>query len=589
MDISTQHIRSFLDAYQLPPAYAEQIQRWFAGLVEELLMHQKSANRPFLVGLHGAQGSGKTTLAACLVHLLREACQCQAIALSLDDFYLSKHDRQQLAEEVHPLLVTRGVPGTHDLPLLLATLNKLLTGDMPVAIPQFNKASDDRLATADWPLITVQPQIIILEGWCMGAMPQNDDALNLPINPLENSEDTDGRWRRYVNQQLDREYQRLFAQMDYWLMLKAPSFDCIYQWRLQQEQALAESVDTASHDGIMDAGALARFIQFYQRLTEHCLQSLPAQMDAVLELNPQRQITTLLRPNQPVSKAYGNLLIFTDLDGSLLDHHHYRHDEADAMLSELAKNAVPVIPVSSKTRSEIELLRQTLHNPHPFISENGAAIYIPVNYFAEQPADTVITGQYWQKSFVKNRQHWQAIINELKPEYGKDFTSFADAGIDGIIAMTGLDVHAAARAAHREYSEAIAWHGSPLRRQLFIETLQQAGAKILKGGRFLNVSGDCDKGQALCWLAQQYQSFYPDKHWQTLAIGDSDNDIAMLQQADLALLIPSPVHGLPDLAKRNNMFVAPHTGPRGWATGVRQILNRERQSVHTQSQEHAHG
>lgn len=589
MDISPQHIRSFLDAHQLPAAYALQIQQWFAGLATELLTHQKSANRPFLVGLHGAQGSGKTTLAACLTHLLCEVHQCLTITLSLDDFYLSQADRQQLASNVHPLLATRGVPGTHDLPLLLSTLDQLCNGDLPVTIAQFNKANDDRFAEADWPVIDQQPQIIIIEGWCMGALPQTDDALSSPINPLEQSDDPEGHWRRYVNEQLTGDYQHLFALVDYWLMLKAPDFDCIYHWRLEQEQALAAQVDTADHVAIMDAPELARFIQLYQRLTEHCLYTLPSRMDTVLELNSHRQIIALHRPNQPKAQVVSDLLIFTDLDGSLLDHHHYRHDEADELLSQLADAAIPVIPVSSKTRSEIERLRHSLNNAEPFICENGAAICIPVGYFSDQPAETAIEQQYWLKTFVKPRRHWLDMISTLKPQFGTDFTSFADAGIDGIIAMTGLDVHAAARAAHREYGEAIAWHGSPARQKLFIEALQKAGAQVLQGGRFLHVSGACDKGQALHWLLQQYQYFYPQKSWQTLAIGDSDNDIAMLQQADLALLIPSPVHGLPQLAERPGIYIAPHTGPRGWAAGVQEILDHKQQFGTLQPQEHAHG
>lgn len=589
MDINPEQIRSFLDAHQLPAVYARQIDQWFVSLAEELLAHQKSANRPFLVGLHGAQGSGKTTLAGCLTHLLCNICQCRAITLSLDDFYLPQTQRQQLADSVHPLLATRGVPGTHDLPLLMTTINQLLNGDLPVAIAKFNKAGDERCAEADWPVVTEQPQIIIIEGWCMGALPQADAALAQSVNTLEQIEDADGHWRQFVNQQLAGDYQRLFALVDYWLMLKAPGFDCIYQWRLEQEQALAAKADTADQDAIMDAQALARFIQFYQRLTEHCLQSLPTRMDAVLELNRQRQVIALHRPNQPSEPVSDHLLIFTDLDGSLLDHHHYRHDEADWLLSKLADDAVPVIPVSSKTRSEIEHLRQSLHNSAPFICENGALICIPIGYFANQPAGTVKDQHYWLKSFVAPRQHWLEIINALRPQFGMDFSSFADAGIDGIIAMTGLDVHAAARAAHREYGEAIAWQGSPARQKLFVKALQQAGARVLQGGRFLHVCGDCDKGQALNWLLQQYQYFYPQKNWQTLAIGDSDNDIAMLQEADLALLIPSPVHGLPQLAKRQGIYIASHYGPRGWADGVQQILTDKQQSGTLQQQEHAHG
>lgn len=589
IEISPKLIDEFIKKHQLPSAYAAQIQHWFAGLAAELLVHQKNAHRPFLVGIHGAQGSGKTTLAACLSYLLSEAYQCQAIYLSLDDFYLTQADRQQLAQTVHPLLATRGVPGTHDISLLHQTLQALLSGHLPVAIPKFNKASDDRIAEADWPEVSQQPDIIILEGWCLGALPQTDEALQSSVNLLEQTEDPQAIWRQYVNQQLAGDYQDLFAMIDYWLMLQAPGFDCIYQWRRQQEQLLAASVDTTRQMAIMNDQDLARFIQFYQRLTEHCLQQLPSRMDTVLTLNTEQQITGLKRPNQPADKTALKLLIFTDLDGSLLDHHHYRHDEAESTLVELSKRDIPVIPVSSKTRSEIERLQQTLHNPHPFICENGALICIPVGYFAEQPADTIRAGAYWLKSFVAPRQYWLNLINTLKSEFAGDFTSFADAGIDGIIKLTGLDVHSAARAAHREYGEAIAWHGSPARQKLFISALQQAGACVLQGGRFLHVSGDCDKGGALQWLMQQYQYFYPNKQWQSLAIGDSDNDIAMLTQADMALLIPSPVHGLPALKPHPFLFVAPYPGPRGWAAGVRKILARWQQSDSASSQEHAHG
>ncbi len=143
-------------------------------------------------------------------------------------------------------------------------------------------------------------------------------------------------------------------------------------------------------------------------------------MDTVIELDSKRQIIALQRPNQP--SGTDSLLIFTDLDGSLLDHHHYQHDEADTMLLHLAEMAIPVIPISSKTRSEIERLRQSLNNAEPFICENGALICIPLGYFANQPAGTIKDQQYWLKSFVKPRQHWLDIISTLKPQFGSDFT-----------------------------------------------------------------------------------------------------------------------------------------------------------------------
>ncbi|AFJ01577.1 D-glycerate 3-kinase, plant type [Methylophaga frappieri] len=586
MDVTAQQIQSFLTMHQLPSEYSERIKRWFSHLAEDLFSHQISAKRPFLVGLHGAQGSGKSTLAACLVHLLKEVCQCQAITISLDDFYLTKQQRAQLGNQVHPLLSTRGVPGTHDLALAKKTLFALKSGQLPVALPAFNKAIDDRYSETAWQVVNQQPDIIIFEGWCLGATPQALSELEQPINTLESTEDVDATWRRYVNEQLV-EYQDLFQLVDYWLMLKAPDFDCIYAWRRQQEQALAARQDDDHVDNsIMNDVELARFIQFYQRLTEHCLKTLPNKMHAIIELDSQREIIQMIKqtPNRP-----NPLLIFTDLDGSLLDHHTYRHDDATPMLVSLEQRGIPVIPVSSKTRSEIEHLRFGLKNTHPFISENGAAVFIPIGYFPEQPEQTTIEGHFWQKRFVANRSHWQAIIGSVKSAFSGDYISFSDAGIDGIMKLTGLDVYAAARAAHRDFSEVIAWQGSPARQKEFRDALIQAGANVLQGGRFMHVSGTCDKGQALRWLSQQYQYYLPEKTWQTLAIGDSQNDIAMLQTADIGLVIPSPVHALPEIPNQSRLFVAPQSGPAGWAAGVAKILSNLSHSTAMDAQELSYG
>lgn len=592
MTICARIIEQFLSEHQLSQHYAEQIEGWFIPLAEEIILHHKSAEAPFIIGIHGAQGSGKSTLADLLITLFSQHYQLDAVSLSLDDFYLSHQHRLQLGKSVHPLLRTRGVPGTHNIKLAINTLKNLAAGNFPIKLPQFDKAHDDCVPASKWPVINSTPDLIVLEGWCLGALPESPEALKQSINALEQEEDSSGQWRQHVNQQLFETYPALFSQIDFWVMLKAPSFDCIYQWRLQQENKLADRQQQENTpDKIMDEAAVNRFIQFYQRLTEHCLTTLPDKMDVIFELNPAREIVAMQRPNQPHSTQETKaLLIFTDLDGTLLDHHSYRHDEADDMLHYLKTLQIPVIPVSSKTQSEIELLRYNLDNTHPFICENGAAVYIPNNTFTKPPKDTRQFEGYWVKEFVQNRQHWQQLIDTLRPEFGEDFTTFADAGIDGIIAMTGLDVHAAARAARRQYGEAISWHGSTRKKQAFCRALTQRGANVLQGGRFLHVSGACDKGQALSWLTALYHQNYPSCHLMTLAIGDSQNDIAMLEEADLALLIPSPVQDLPKVAPRHGIFTAKHTGPRGWSQGVAEILSSLKiTAADTVLQEHAHG
>lgn len=570
------HIQNFLSTHQLSDKYAEQIDEWFVSVVQELILHQKKAKRPIIIGINGAQGSGKSTLADCIVHLLTNLHHQSATSLSLDDFYLTQQQRISLANSIHPLLATRGVPGTHDIELALSTLDKLLSERKNIAIPRFDKAHDDRFPIEQWPVLSEAPKFIILEGWCMGVDPQVDSQLSTPVNLLEQSEDSDTVWRRFVNQKIEQEYPALFQRVDSWIMLKAPSFDCVLNWRLQQEEKLQDKV-TSLNNKTMNADDLSRFIQHFQRITDHCLATLPEQMDYVFELDENRDIVSLTRPKQLITTSQcpeALLLVFTDLDGSLLDHHNYRHDEAAPVLSTLKQLQIPVIPVSSKTQSEIEQIKSSLKNQHPFICENGAAVFIPKNYFPNQPADTKISGQYWIKEFVHPRAHWQSIIKSVKPLFNDDFTTFAQAGIDGIIAMTGLDVHAAARAAHRQYGEALAWHGNPRKQKQFIEAVRKLGGQVLIGGRFLHVSGQCDKGMAIQWLKQIYEQFCPNKNFLSLAIGDSQNDVAMLEKADMALLIPSPVNPLPALKRQHDVIEASHCGPKGWAEGVQQVLQQ---------------
>lgn len=564
-------ITGFLRQQQLPDSYRQLIREWFAPLAETIKSHQKSAKRPLIVGINGAQGSGKSTLGACLQFLLEQQ-HLRAVSLSLDDFYFTRNERQRLAEGIHPLLATRGVPGTHDIALARKTLSDLLHQHLPVFIPRFNKAADDRYPPEFAECINEPVDIILLEGWCLGASAEDETALAAPVNELEADEDPNGDWRRYVNEQLARFYPSLFDLVDIWIMLRAPSFDCVFNWRLEQENKLRDRAQNQSR--VMNEQQLSRFIKFYQRITQNTLDTLPGRVHYLFELNAERQIIKLTSTPPTLSAMdKEQWLIFTDMDGSLLDHHNYHFDEAVPTLTALEKQQIPVIPVTSKTRAEVELLRDSLHNTHPFIVENGAAVFIPVGYFEQQPAGTVEKDGYWIKEFVEPRARWQQLINELRPRYRDEFKTFADAGIDGIIAMTGLNVHAAARAARRQYGEPVAWQGNGNLKQQFIGELQQAGAQIMEGGRFMHVSGDCDKGSALQWLTAVFQAARPDNKMLSLAIGDSQNDRAMLEQADYALLIRSPVHPLPTVNRDHNLTVSTHTGPKGWAEGVNRIID----------------
>lgn len=572
-------IGDFLHEHQLPDSYKGLAGQWFMPMLEEIQLHHKSANRTLVLGINGAQGSGKSTLAALAKYILQHQYQLNVVNLSLDDFYFTREERETLANEVHPLFATRGVPGTHDIALARNAINKILHQHFPVAIPRFNKALDDRHSEIDWEIVSKPVDIIIIEGWCLGSECQPLDDLLKAINDLEEIEDNELTWRKHVNEQLEHHYPGLFDMVDLWIMLKAPSFDCVYRWRLEQETKLKNRLsNTDKITQVMDEKTISRFIKFYQRITEHTLNTLPSKVNYLFELNENRDIQSLSKPTIFSSSSPTQWLVYTDMDGSLLDHHNYHFDEAVPTLAQLEQAHIPVIPVTSKTRAEVEKIRVNLGNQHPFIVENGAAVYIPSGYFDKQPEGTVLIDNYWVRDFVKPRQHWQSLIEQVRPHYADEFRTFADAGIDGIIALTGLNVHAAACAARREYGEPVSWHGNGALKQQFIQDLNSLGAHVLEGGRFLHVSGDCDKGKALSWLTDIYQNANPQCQMVTLGIGDSHNDIAMLEVADHALIIRSPVHGLPEINRTEQLTISNHFGPKGWAEGVNTIIDATMQS-----------
>jgi mannosyl-3-phosphoglycerate phosphatase family protein len=268
-----------------------------------------------------------------------------------------------------------------------------------------------------------------------------------------------------------------------------------------------------------------------------------------------------------------NTLIFTDMDGTLLDHYTYEFTAVSSLLTQLENHHIPVIPVSSKTKAELSYLRDKLNNTHPFIVENGAAIYIPEHYFSEQPADTELNNGFWIKSFVEPRQHWQKMLDSLAERFGIHYKTFDQVGVEGIMDMTGLDYDSALRASQRQFGEPLAWYGSTHQKQQFINALTKLGANVLQGGRFMHISGSSDKGKALIWLTEQYTSHYNMSSLKTIAAGDSQNDQAMLENANIALVIKSPVHDFPTLDRTDNCYYSEQCGPEGWSNSMKTILS----------------
>jgi D-glycerate 3-kinase len=247
--------------------------------------------RPFVLGLCGAQGSGKSTIAAALAGRFDRSA-----VLSLDDLYLPRASRADLARDVHPLFATRGVPGTHDVALGRAIFAALDRGEA-VALPRFDKARDDRAPRGDWPTAPADCDLLVFEGWCVGAAPQDAAALDAPINTLERDEDADGVWRRASNAALAADYQALFARIDALVLLAAPDIATVVAWRGEQERALRADRSGA---GVMDAAGIARFVAHYERLTCHILAEMPARADLVLPLAADR---TLSAPISIASRA----------------------------------------------------------------------------------------------------------------------------------------------------------------------------------------------------------------------------------------------------------------------------------------------
>ncbi|WP_448536698.1 kinase [Sphingobium yanoikuyae] len=240
-----------------------------------------------VLGLCGAQGSGKSTLAQALQARMGARGVASAI-LSIDDLYLTKAERETLAQSVYPLLRTRGVPGTHDVALGLRVLDALAAG-RAVRLPRFDKGLDDRLPENAWPEAGAGQRLLILEGWCVGARAQEVGELDAPVNALERDEDGDGRWRRFVNAALAGEYQALFGRIDALALLAAPGFDVVQGWRTQQEAELRVGGGSA----VMNDAQVARFIQHYERLTRHILDEMPARADLVVALDARRGVTAV--------------------------------------------------------------------------------------------------------------------------------------------------------------------------------------------------------------------------------------------------------------------------------------------------------
>lgn len=264
-------------------------------------------------------------------------------------------------------------------------------------------------------------------------------------------------------------------------------------------------------------------------------------------------------------------VIFTDMDGTLLDHHTYSFEAATPTLTALKKRDIPVIPTTSKTFAELLELRKTIGLDGPFIVENGAAIYIPHGFFEQKPAGTTWQDGFWCKAFISNKSYWLKLLEILKSDFGSHLSHFSKMSIEDIQAATGLDEASASRAAQRQFGEPILWKGSESDKAFFLKAIRDRGGYPLEGGRFIHLSGDCNKGMALRWFMEEYRRQHQCPT-QSIALGDGKNDIAMLEAADIAVRIASPSHPPPPLEKQQHVYTSTRLGPEGWTEILTQLL-----------------
>jgi D-glycerate 3-kinase len=284
-------IDALIRSQALPAAYRQMVDLIHRPVAERIAQRRAELGRSIVVALCGSQGSGKSTMASFLKTLL-EARGLTAAILSLDDTYLTRPEREQLARDVHPLLRTRGAPGTHDVGLGMALIDALSNGVAEVSMPRFDKAEDTRAPASAWTRLASPVDVILFEGWCVGAIPQGDAALAEPINALERDDDPDGAWRRYVNDRLKTDYAALYARIDVLAMLQAPSFEAVFAWRSLQEQKLADRLRRERLTGtrVMGPEEIRRFLMFYQRLTDWILSEMPERADILMPMEESHRI-----------------------------------------------------------------------------------------------------------------------------------------------------------------------------------------------------------------------------------------------------------------------------------------------------------
>lgn len=271
--------------------------------IDQLLdAHKKKQSeeltKSLIIGINAAQGAGKTTMSELLKRVLKHSFQRNVLVVSLDDFYLSQQLRSKLAETEHPLFKTRGVPGTHDVHAAIDFFNQITSSNnkSSMKVPRFDKSADNPVDKSQWAELEGKVDIVIFEGWCIGATAIDQNSLVKPINRLEKNQDQACTWRKSWNQKLAQDYQKLFQSIDYLIYLAAPDWPTVIKWRKQQEKRLRLSLNsTDKQESLMSDAQLDEFMLHFERLTKACFTEMPKKADITIELDNNRM------PLNPIS------------------------------------------------------------------------------------------------------------------------------------------------------------------------------------------------------------------------------------------------------------------------------------------------
>ena len=249
---------------------------------------------PLIIGLAGGQGTGKTTIASILTLILQKYFNLKVFKISIDDFYKTRRDRKKLSQNKHPLLMIRGAPGTHDHKIIYEFFKKVKNKNFNnLRLPKFDKSKDDRCNKKLWYKINSRPDVIILEGWCVGAKGQKNSELMKSINSSEKANDPNLVWRKYVNTQLKTHYKNLFQQIDEIIYLKANNFRILQKWRIKQEEVLRLKLKKKKKLRIMSRNDIINFMQTYQRITQNMFKDAPKYASIIMKLNSNHQINSI--------------------------------------------------------------------------------------------------------------------------------------------------------------------------------------------------------------------------------------------------------------------------------------------------------